>query len=77
MIQLSPKWVQKLIASPETGMGYQVVTIVLRDGVRFEQVVIVDGCITQIKGRDDIPFTEGDIQEIVVTHDKWDFGHDR
>jgi hypothetical protein len=62
---------------PETGMGYQVVTVVLKDGTRFDQVVVVEGCITQIRGRADIPFTEDDIARIVVTHDKWDFGHEK
>ena len=73
MILLSTKWANELVLSPETGMGYQVVTVFLKDGTRFDQVVIIDGCIAQIRGYDDIPFTENDIQEIVLTHDKWDF----
>jgi len=32
------------------------------------------GVITKIKGFASIPFSQEDIQEIIVTHDKWDFG---
>jgi hypothetical protein len=73
MIQLSDKWARTLRESPETGMGYHVVTVLLNNGVSFEQVAIVGGAITQIKGRRDIPFAEDDIASIIVTHDKWDF----
>jgi hypothetical protein len=29
MITLSPKWAKELASKPETGMGYQVVSVVL------------------------------------------------
>jgi hypothetical protein len=70
MIRLSEKWTARLMRQPETGMSYQVGTVLLKDGKVFRQVVIVDGIITQIRGRDDIPFAEDDIGDIVVTHDK-------
>lgn len=54
-------------------MGYQVVTVVLKDGRRFDQVVVNGGHITQIKDIEGIPFKEKDIKEIIVTHEKWDF----
>lgn len=54
-------------------MGYQVASITLKDGRRFDQVVIVGGYITRIKGIKDIPFSEDEIADITVTHDKWDF----
>jgi hypothetical protein len=75
MMKLSPRWTEELMATGETGMGYQVATVVLKDGTRFDQAVIVEGCITQIKGHDNIPFSENDILAIAVTHDKWDFNH--
>lgn len=58
---------------PETGMDYQIVSIVLKDGKRFDQVVVVGGCITKIKGLEGIPFQNDSIKEIVVTHDKKNF----
>lgn len=77
MITLSERWARQLAAKPETGMGYQVVSVVLRDGKRFDQVAVVEGRITQIRGRADIPFTEDDIAEILLTHDKWDLNAER
>ena len=74
MIELSKEWINQLINKPETGMGYQIVSIVLSDGTKYDQVVVDSGYITQIKGFEVIPFSEEDIQEIIVTHDKWDFG---
>ena len=73
MLRLSKKWMDFLLTQPETGMGYQVVSVLLHDGRRFDRVPIVDSAIRRIKGREDIPFTEADIKEIIVTHDKWDF----
>lgn len=77
MIELSAKWAAKLVAQGETGMGYQIVSVVLKDGRRFDQVAIVGGTIGQIKGIQGIPFAEDDIAEIIVTHDKWDFNAER
>ncbi|MFZ0930977.1 MAG: hypothetical protein WAN11_20395 [Syntrophobacteraceae bacterium] len=73
MITLSAKWAPGLTSKPETGMGYQVVSVVLKDGRRYEQVVVIGGQITQIRGIKVIPFVEDEIAQIVVTHDKWDF----
>ena len=73
MIALSDKWGPKLVAQGETGMGYQIASIVLKNGKRFDRVVIVGRNITQIKDTDGIPFSEDEIEEIIVTHDKWDF----
>ncbi len=58
-------------------MGYQVVSIVLKDGRKIDQVAVVEGRITEIRGRQDIPFTEDQIAQIVVTHDKWNFNAER
>ena len=58
-------------------MGYQVVNVVLKDGKRFDQVAVVEGRITEIRGRKDIAFTEDQIAEILLTHDKWNFNAER
>ena len=76
MVQLSTKWTSELASKPESGMGYQVVSIIFKDGRRFDQVVVVEGQITYIRGCRDIPFTEEQIVQVVVTHDKWDFSAD-
>jgi hypothetical protein len=77
MITLTGKWAAELASKPETGMGYQVVTIVLKDGKRFDHVVVVQGQVSGIRGRKDIPFGEVDIAEIILTHDKWNFNAER
>jgi hypothetical protein len=58
---------------PETGMGYWVVTAVLKDGRRYDQVLVNSGYLTQVKNHRDIPFAESDIDRFIVTHQKWDF----
>lgn len=77
MITLSAKWASELASKPETGMGYQVVSIILKDGRRFDQVAVVEGRLTEIRGRKDIPFTEDQIVQIILTHDKWNFNSER
>ena len=74
MIMLSGNGRQNLSGKPETSMGYQVVSIILKDGTRFDQLVVVEGRITQTRGHSNIPFTEDQIAQIIVTHDKWNFG---
>jgi hypothetical protein len=71
MITLSTSWAQELVSQPETGMGYQIASIYLKNGQRFDQVMVVEGGITSIKDDPNIPFIESDIERIVVTHDKW------
>lgn len=77
MIALSSKWATELASKPETGMGYQVVSVVLKDGQKFNQVAVVEGRLTEIRGRKDISFTEEQIAQIVLTHDKWNFNAER
>lgn len=76
MLALSAKWAPKLVAQPETGMEYQIASVILKDGRRFDQVVIVGGYLTRVKGMKEIPFSEDEIADIVVTHDKWDFNEE-
>lgn len=76
MLQLSDKWGVKLVSQPESGMGYQVASVILKDGSRYDQVLIESGFITRIRGIKEIPFTEEAIADIVVTHDRWNFAAD-
>lgn len=74
MIKLSKKWCEFLVQQPETGMGYQVVSVDLYDGRRFDDVIVDSGYITQIRGINDVPFEDAQIKNITVTHAKWHFG---
>ena len=49
-------------------MGYQVVTVRLADGRTFEGVTIVEGFITDVPGYAQIPFSEADIADLVISH---------
>ena len=71
MLQLTDKWFAYLIKKPDTGMGYQVCTIRLKDGREFKQVIVDSGFITKIKDVHGVPFSEDEIVEIIVTHEKW------
>ncbi len=73
MLQLSNKWERLLTSQPETGMGYQIASIVLKDGRKYDQAVIAGGIVTKIRNIEDIPFGEDDIDQIIVTHVKWNF----
>ena len=68
------KWRDHVRALPETGMGYIVVRVVLRDGRRFDQVLLTDtGRVDRVRGLAEVPFTEDEIVEIAATHRKWDW----
>mgnify|MGYP007070994268 CR=1 FL=1 len=71
LVKLSDKWMRELLSKPETGMDYYVASVILHSGIRFDQVIISSGIITLIRNFDSIPFTEEDIEQIIVTHDKW------
>jgi len=54
-------------------MGYQVVSVLLKSGKRFDQVAVIGGEIAEVRGLPDVPFAEEDIAQLILTHDKWDF----
>lgn len=68
MFALSNKWASILVAQPETGMNYQIASVFLKDGRRFDHVVITGGYLTKVEESPDIPFQEEDIAKIVVNH---------
>jgi len=73
-MKLSSKWGERLSNQPETGMGYWIVSVLLKDGRRYDRAIVVDsGHLTQIEGLETIPFVEDDILDFIVTHDKWNF----
>jgi hypothetical protein len=53
------------------------VSVILKDGRQINQVAIVDRRIAQIRGLNNIPFKEDDIDQIIVTHENWDFSKDK
>jgi len=57
----------------ETGIGYQIVSVELKDGRRFDQVIASEGCIIQVRGYDDIPFAPHEVAFVAVSHRDWNF----
>ena len=57
----------------ETGIGYQIVSVELKDGRRFDQVIASEGCIIQVRGYDDIPFAPHEVASVAVNHSHWNF----
>jgi hypothetical protein len=69
----SGDWSDTVRTLGETGMGYTVASITLKDGRQFDQVVIDSGHVTRVRGLPDVPFTENDIAAIKENHQKWDW----
>lgn len=61
-MRLSKKWIDKLAALPENGIGYQLVDIYLKNGMIIKEVVVVN-CEALIY-RGSLSFSENDIQNI-------------
>lgn len=59
--------------SAETGIGYQVVSVELKDGRCFDQVVASEGCIIEVRGYGEIPFAPEEIESVMVNHKRWNF----
>jgi hypothetical protein len=54
-------------------VGYQVISVELRDGRTFEQVVTSEGCIIEVHGYKEIPFAPDEVASITVNHRRWNF----
>lgn len=64
---LPTKWIDYLKDKPESGMGYQIVTVTLKDGKSFDNVAIIQSAlIGEVKGYNEIPFEPEDIVSIEV-----------
>jgi hypothetical protein len=65
--------VDSLKRDEETGIGYQIVSVKLKDGRSFEQGVTSEGCIIQVRGYKDVPFAPDEIASVNVNHRPWNF----
>jgi hypothetical protein len=66
-------FVEQLKQSDQTGMGYQVVSVTLKDGRAFEQVAASEGCFIAVRGYQDIPFSSEEVLSVKVNHKRWNF----
>jgi hypothetical protein len=65
--------VDQLTRVQETGIGYQVVSVELKDGRFFDQVVASEGFIIEVRGFPEIPFAPDDVAAVTVNHKRWNF----
>lgn len=73
LVPIPPETAVKLKREKETGFGYQVVSVRLKDQRSFDQVVVSEGCIIAVKGFNDVPFREEDVAAVTVNHKRWNF----
>jgi hypothetical protein len=57
----------------DTGFGYQIISVDLSDGRRFDQVVASEGCIIEVRGYKEIPFAPEEVASVSVNHNRWNF----
>ncbi len=67
-----PRKLEKRVSEvPQTGMGWSVVRVVLKNGKIFKNVLIEnDSEIFKVYGYEKVPFQVSDIKDIIVTHSK-------
>jgi hypothetical protein len=73
LVPIPSGFVDHLKRAEETGIGYQVVSVKLRDGRTFDQVVTSEGCIIEVRGFKEIPFAPNDVASVNVNHKRWNF----
>ncbi|MBX2978045.1 MAG: hypothetical protein KF905_02025 [Flavobacteriales bacterium] len=66
MLKLSEPWVRHLLTQPETGMGYQIAIVNLKDGRVFQHVIIIGDEVHEVDCSPHVPFTNADILDIEV-----------
>jgi hypothetical protein len=57
----------------ETGIGYRVISVQLKNGSTFDQVVLSEGHIVEVRGHSEIPFAAEDVAAVRVNHKWWNF----
>ena len=57
----------------EAGIGYHIVSVELKDGRNFDQVVVSEGCIIEVRGYAGIPFSVDEVASVSVNHNRWNF----
>ena len=73
VVSLPPESLSGLKNEKQTGPGYQVVAVYLKDGRRFDQVVASEGCIIAVRGHSELPFQTDEVSSVMVNHKHWNF----
>lgn len=73
LVTIPKEWADYLRRQRDTGLGYQVVSVNLKDGRRFDQVVASEGCVIEVRGYSDVPFKQEEVASVQVNHRHWNF----
>ena len=73
LVEIPNSFLEQLKQSKETGLGYWVVAVELKNGRVFDQVAASEGCVVAVQGYEEIPFTADEIESIEVNHKDWNF----
>jgi hypothetical protein len=73
LVPIPTRLIDHLRLAEETGIGYQVVSVELKDGRFFDQVATSEGCIIEVRGYKEIPFAPDDVASVRVNHKRWNF----
>lgn len=73
LVPIPSGFAEALKHAGETGIGYQVVSVELRDGRLFDQVVASESCIIEVRGFKEIPFAPEEVASVSVNHKRWNF----
>lgn len=73
LVPIPIRFVDQLKRAEETGLGYQVVSVELKDGRSFDQVATSEGCIIEVRGYKEIPFAAEDVASVSINHKRWNF----
>lgn len=73
LVHIPNEWATHLRGHKETGMGYHVVSVTLKSGKQFEQVVASEGCVIQVRGHREVPFSPDEVASVDVNHKRWNF----
>jgi hypothetical protein len=73
LVLIPSRFADHLKGAKETGIGYQVVSVELKDGRSFDQVVTSEGCIIEVRGYTEIPFAADDVASVSLNHKHWNF----
>lgn len=73
IVPLPPESLDSLKNAKQTGPGYQVVAVHLKDGRQFDQVIASEGCIIAVRGYSELPFQTEEVSSVTVNHKDWNF----
>jgi ribulose 1,5-bisphosphate synthetase/thiazole synthase len=68
--ELHPRLAAQVRAMPEFRMGVHRVGVTLLCGVRVEDVLVSEGRVTGVIGRDRLPFYAGEVAEVTDQSDR-------